>query len=271
MGLGSSISDIFKKKPTYKLFVDVGFAHTVFPQLHTDPFRYIIIDNFLPDTRNTTLKEHFSQTLSLGLGDTNTYDRFRHRSMYDVDLFWPKPALDAPYSPFFSASVIDMLRDTFKLPLSYDTIVAYHHHEKSIEDNYIHNDFAEGHFVEQPLPNGINPWYFQCAHSAPPPGEQSRTMARALAAIYYLNDVWQSSDGGETAFFSANNPATLKTKVEPRNNRLVVFEITPTSWHSYLQSSAPSRDSVAQWFFMDPAESARRFPDIPLWKGSLGY
>ena len=128
-----------------------------------------------------------------------------------------------------------------------------------------------GYFVDAPLPNGINPWHFQCTHSAPPATEQSRAMPRALAAIYYLNDSWQLSDGGETAFFSANNHTALERKIEPVNNKLLVFEITPTSWHSYLKSAAPSRNSVAQWFFMPPQEAARRFPNKPLWKGSLGY
>ncbi|OGC87992.1 hypothetical protein A2419_00805 [Candidatus Adlerbacteria bacterium RIFOXYC1_FULL_48_26] len=271
MGLFPSLEKIFKKDQSYELFTDVGFTHTVRPQVYTSPFRHIVIENFLPEARNAAIKENFARTLAMGLGGETSQDRFRHRTMYDLDLFWPEPSLEGPQSPFFSVSYFEMLRKLFDRPLSNDTILSYHHHDKSVDDNYIHNDFTEGYFVDAPLPNGINPWHFQCTHSAPPATEQSRAMPRALAAIYYLNDSWQLSDGGETAFFSANNHTALERKIEPVNNKLLVFEITPTSWHSYLKSAAPSRNSVAQWFFMPPQEAARRFPNKPLWKGSLGY
>lgn len=271
MRLVSSLARMLKPDTQYELFGDVGLSHIVHPQVFTSPFRHVVIENFLPEAHNAELKEHFERTLSMGVGAEGIQDKFRHRMMYDLDLFWPEPSLERPHSVFFSTSYFAMLSKLFDTPLSNDTILAYHHHEKSAEDNYIHNDFTDGHFIDDPLPNGINPWYFQCTHSAPPADQESRAMPRALAALYYLNDSWKPSDGGETALFSANNHAALERKIEPINNRLFVFEITPTSWHSYLKNAAPSRNSVAQWFFVSPEETARRFPNHPLWKGSLGY
>jgi hypothetical protein len=271
MGLLSTLSRIANPGPSFELFSDIGFTHTVRPELHIDPFRYILIDNFLPEAQNAALRDHFKRTLDAGMGEDGAHDKFRYRKVYDINLFWPQPSLDAPYSAFYSKSYFEMLRTLFRVPLSNDTIVMYHHHGASNNDDYIHNDFAEGHFMDEPLPNGINPWHFQCTHSAPPESEHTRTMARAMAGLYYLNNEWKPGDGGETAFFRSHNPDSLVRKIEPLNNRLVVFDVTPTSWHNYLKSSAPSRDSVAQWFFIPMDECRKRFPSTPPWKGSVGY
>ncbi len=271
MGLFSPLAGLLKPKPSYELFGDLGSPHLVHPQVYTFPFKHIVIDNFLSDTQAAAMREHFTRTLSLGFGAEDSRDKFRYRTVYDVNLFWPSPSLDAPYSPFFSSSYFAMLRTLFNTPLSNDTVLMYHHHKKSVEDAYTHNDFVEGHFVDEPLPNGINPWYFQCTHGEPPADEpKSRTVARALAGVYYLNDSWEPSDGGETALFSPHNRLKLERKIEPISNRLFVFEVTPTSWHSYLKSSAPSRNSAAQWFFMSPEEMAKK-SSRPPGKGQLGY
>src|SRR4051812_22894272 len=119
MGLQSFVQK-FKTEPSYPIFEDLGLTHSVRPQQQTSPFPHIIIDNFLPAAQAISLKEHLEHTLSLGLSTEPSRDKFSHRDVYDVDLFWPAPALDAPWSPFFSQSYFSMLRTLFNKPLSTD-------------------------------------------------------------------------------------------------------------------------------------------------------
>jgi 2OG-Fe(II) oxygenase superfamily len=271
-----SISFLLEKKfpssKNYILFEDIGLPHPVIIQSFSYPFRHIIIDDFLPSDANTALREQFDQILSRSVSEKKDLSRFVRREMYDVDIFWPQPRLDDAHRYFFSLRYFEMLRKFLKAPISNDTILMYHHHDENKEDNYIHNDYLGGFFMEDSLQNDINPWYFQCTHSAPPQSEnKSRKMMRSAAAIYYLNENWDEKQRGETGLFWKNDPRFLAKKIAPLNNRLLVFEVTPFSWHNFMKNNMPSRNSIAQWFFISENDANKRFPNEHPWEGSVGY
>ena len=239
--------------------------------LNTRPFRHVVIDDFLPSHQNAAIREDFSKVLARGEGSQEDRTRFWHRDLLDVRIFWPAPSLEKPFSPFFSHVLFETLGTLFQLPISQDTVLAYHHYAKRSGRLHLHHDYVAGFFQEAPLGNGVNPWYFQCTHSVAPTGGTSRCMVRALTAIYYLNPDWRPGDGGELALFDRRSHAFPAKVIRPLNNRLVVFETSPFSVHSALPNNAPMRNSVAQFFFVRPDDARRRFPSHQCAVQFVGY
>ena len=258
--------ELFPQKVTLDLFEDIGTSHKTAAKRYSYPFTHVSIENFLPEGAYQELVDAYKARLDKGLSMVHDGEKFGRFDMYDLYSFVPKPGLDVPHKFFYSESYFKALESLFNITLSRDTFVTYHHHLPSSQDNYIHTDFSSGYFMDDPLPNGVNPWYYQTPHTKP--SENSRRMGRAIAVIYYLNNLdWNEKLGGETAIFETKEGGTPVRRLAPINNNLSAFEITPHSFHNFMKNSSPSRNSIAQWFFVSPEEMKKRFPnkDIGEW------
>jgi hypothetical protein len=244
------------QRRTFRLFEDVGAPHEVTATIYTYPFRHIVIDNFLPVTVYEKLVTDFNRIFERGLSMTFDQNRFSRFDLYDLFSHVPKPTLELPYGCFFSETHFRMLESALARTLLRDTSMTYHHHEPTPEDNYIHNDYVYQFLGDDPLDNGVNPWYYQCAlHDASPAG---RPVVRAATSIFYLSNEGEGQ-GGETAIFAAKDSASLVRTIAPVNNRLLAFDISPISFHSYLRCTMPSRNSLAQWYYVLEDDALRRF------------
>lgn len=69
---------------------------------------------------------------------------------------------------------------------------------------------------------------------------------RRLSTIYYLNEQWQPSDGGELLIYQPQDSAQLCQRVQPRAGRLVVF-FSEQFAHEVLPAKCVRR-SLTGWF-----------------------
>lgn len=58
-----------------------------------------------------------------------------------------------------------------------------------------------------------------------------RDWSRRLNAILFVHQEWESDWGGELVLRSAMAERETQVSIEPKFNRLVLFEVTPRSWH----------------------------------------
>ncbi len=70
---------------------------------------------------------------------------------------------------------------------------------------------------------------------------------RVVTTVYYLNDTWQQSDGGELVIYDKND--TVLEKLLPTRNTLVVF-LSEEFPHEVLPANK-TRHSIAGWFRID--------------------
>ena len=71
---------------------------------------------------------------------------------------------------------------------------------------------------------------------------------RVVTTVYYLNEEWNESDGGELVVYDENN--NLLTTVRPKANTLVVF-LSEKFPHEVLPAKNKKRYSIAGWYRVD--------------------
>jgi len=71
------------------------------------------------------------------------------------------------------------------------------------------------------------------------------TRNRVLSTVYYLNEAWQASDGGELLLFAPTGDAVIAT-VNPTFGTMIIF-LSESFPHQVL-AARQSRRSIAGWF-----------------------
>ncbi len=224
-----------------------------------EPFRHIVVDDFFTNEAYQDLCRVFNAQLKKGLSETRSRDLFmRSPSGYDAYLFTPDPRGDYPLSVFNSLPWIFSFSSLFDISPSMETKLEFHCHSPGSDDGWAHNDYNLCSFREEKLSNGVNPWYHQCVYTDDVHGKQSGTLKRmrSVAILYFLNNSWKDGDGGEVGLYV--NKQVVK-KVAPINNRLLAFEISPTSFHGFLKNHAHERNSIIQWLHQDPQMMFKKF------------
>lgn len=232
------------------------------------PFRHIVVDDFFKKDFYNHLCVEMKKLLNRGISDTPQRDLFSRLPSPDENIFslTVDPKLGYPLSFFYSREWDQYISGVFNVASSRDTILALHHHEIGSKTSWTHNDFGMCSFKEDRLENGVNPWYYQCIYrddSDKQPDTFRRV--RAVAIIYYLlNDQnWSESDGGETALYTSAD-RTDAFKVAPINNRLLAFEVSPFSFHAFLQNKTSERNSIIQWIHQEPKLMFEKYPESKL-------
>jgi SM-20-related protein len=70
---------------------------------------------------------------------------------------------------------------------------------------------------------------------------------RVVTTVYYLNEQWNQSDGGELVIYDKND--NVLSKVLPKQNTLIIF-LSDTFPHEVL-ATKKTRYSIAGWFRVD--------------------
>lgn len=86
---------------------------------------------------------------------------------------------------------------------------------------------------------------YRPGHYLLPHTDHQDGLLRQLAYAYYLPSP-EPPTGGELELFSGMTSAKL---IEPRDNRLVIFEVGDTSLHQVREVLAGLRISLAGWFY----------------------
>ncbi len=71
------------------------------------------------------------------------------------------------------------------------------------------------------------------------------TRNRVLSMVYYLNEAWQASDGGELRLFASTGDAVIAT-VNPTFGTMIIF--LSESFSYQVLAAHHERRSIAGWF-----------------------
>ena len=219
-------------------------------------FRYTVIDNLFKESFRSELVSYFNKNLR---------DKLRRFPHYDCDVLCIDPKNKHPFNFVYSLEWKNFISNIFPdIPITNNIMAEIQHNHIGSKDGWIHNDYDASHFVNDPVNNGINPWYYQCPYRQEEPNENLITNVRSIAVIYYLNDQenWKEGDGGETALFDEGRNIPLSDyimKTNPVPNRLFVYEINPFSFHSFLSNKKFERTTIMMWYHTSAEDTNKRY------------
>lgn len=221
-------------------------------QVKNRPFRYVVVDNFFTDEHHEALRREFQAVL-----DQKRFHSFGER--YDASAYTPKPGTNEfPSDVMRTPEWLRYFATLFELEITNDEIMSFHHHTVGSASGGRHNDYIACSFRDDPLPNGVNSWYNQCVYedssSTSQPG--TRQVMRAITIIYYVNNECGGKFGGETGIYDGER---LVDTVAPVNNRLLAFEVSPDSFHTFLSNTKYERNSITQWMHQEQELMRTRF------------
>jgi Rps23 Pro-64 3,4-dihydroxylase Tpa1-like proline 4-hydroxylase len=115
----------------------------------------------------------------------------------------------------------------------------------------VHHDYAVKYFFKgDSLPNSVVPIVTRTKEENNQMGA-SFGARRVIAIIMYLfGDDWQEGDGGGTGIYLSKNSEPCEV-VDPKQNRLFGFHISPKSFHAFQGNKKP-RVTIVQWFHVNP-------------------
>ena len=233
------------------------------------PFKYIILDNFFDENIYTGLCEYFDNIKNKGLSEAwAPIKKLSKFNYYDAYMHLLSPKLEYPMKVFYSQEFKNHISDMFDIKLTNDVNVVIHHHKKMSENGWVHDDYNPVGFIDDPLENGINPFKCNCDHELGHGNDWTKEVIRSIAILYYFNnESWSEGDGGETGLYiksKKSNDFELFKKVNPVNNRILIYETCPWSWHKFLQNKKNERNAIVMWFHSDVKYRSNMFPDYKL-------
>jgi hypothetical protein len=233
----------------------------------TSPFSHVVAsDVFTPDVY-MELADATRKILNRGLSETPCTDRFsRGMAGYDAYGLGITHELGRPFDLFLSPEWRDLLSNLFALGHTPYVFAGAHYHCPDGRTGFLHNDFNPIWFPRAPdnaarlqLPDPTL-CDFKTGAGPAPPEEKIETIRGAVVIYYLLNDGWQAGDGGETGLFTSrfDDPAAPAARCAPRNNGLIAFECTPSSFHAFLANRRP-RTSIIMWVHRTVDEAYERY------------
>lgn len=216
------------------------------------PFNYMIIDNLFNQEMYRKLCDKFPSFISRTKpykdqpGATSDYEGYISGLGLNDDL------IDG-YDLFASKELQSFVEKEFNIKTSKYISPSAHFHRAPSKSGFIHRDMNICSFkVTDPnddtfvTTGGVV--YTDDTRSNP----HSVKMIRSIAMLYYLNnDDSHSATGGGTGIYSAYNGGLLST-IEPKNNRLFIFEICNNSYHAFIGANF-DRSAIVNWFHSSPA------------------
>lgn len=219
------------------------------------PFDHVVAECMFTDRFYRAFEAAVTERLGLFTRDMPDYDA----SGYAVT-----SAEDGALALFHSRPWHDLVARAMGVEATGDVNIALHHHEPGGANGSIHNDLNPGWFVGEDRPDGITVadssrcGYWHGDDAVGPTYERIRAVA---VLVYVGNEVWQPGDGGETGLYLSRSQAVDEpaVRVPPRNNTLLAFECTPTSYHSFVSNRRIGRTSLIQWLHRSRDEVVARW------------
>jgi 2OG-Fe(II) oxygenase superfamily len=231
-------------------------------QINKHPFRHCVIDSFFPESMYGEVVKHFQSIKSKGFATTGDAGRFAPFTdvAYPYDGYVYAPRYDdtekrSAMNFFFGYTLNLFVSKLFSLHTSIATEVALHYHPPHNKSGWVHNDFVDKQFhVSNHTSSGV----LLPIKGSFPDGNGYHKLRRTIALIYYIdNDAYTDGAGGGTGLYKnpKENPTTI---VEPLSNRFLAFEVSPESYHAFLQNTF-NRSTIVQWFHSDPHYREQQF------------
>jgi hypothetical protein len=239
------------------------------------PYAHWLARDVFPPAAYEELAASFREVLSRGLSEPADPKRLSRRmkgyDAYSLTL----TRLGGPLEALQTRPWHDMLASLTGVSATLDVSAALHHHKIGSANGKVHNDLNPAWFVDNPKPDGVNVNDPRLCHyqkgEVYRPGQVARATVRAVAALLYLaNGPWREGDGGETGLYRNSRDAVdaPAAKVPPIDNTMLVFECTPTSYHSFLRNVRSERNSVILWLHRPKADAVARWGEerLVIWK-----
>jgi len=172
------------------------------------------------------------------------------------------------YDFFVSKEWRSYVEKTFGLNFNQHVAYSVHYHLgskfKKSESGWAHSDSAYCTAIDDPnkewkIPGRETEY---ADDNEQKEGSKTTKIARAVAVLYYFNNKkkFGLDDGGGTEIFGKDREAPL-FEVEPKNNRALVFEINPFSYHGFKGANF-NRSAIVHWFHSSPPEWVHRNIDL---------
>jgi hypothetical protein len=221
------------------------------------PFKHVVIDNLFDKNTYNEMCELFPSFIEGTLpykdqpGATSNYAGII--SGLSVE------QLKKGYSFFASKYLQSFIEKEFDIKTTKFIAPSAHFHKPPSEDGFIHRDYnivsfldREGEFVDS---GGVA--YTDDTKQNP----NTTKVIRSIALLYYLdNEDSLNCTGGGTGIYESINGDLIKS-IEPKNNRLFIFEITNNSYHGFIGANF-SRSCIVSWFHSEPSYMIERHKDL---------
>lgn len=206
-------------------------------------------------------KDGFTRFNFKGQTSSRPYDAF----------FAEVAAADDPlFNSIWNLPIYYFFLKAFNFPLMPHFSASFHYHLPGSDTGEVHSDFCVESFRQKRLNTGLYTNLNLCLSQPINRVEDLESEkifigARAIGLLYYLNnDDWKPEHGGETAFFASSESSSLIKKVEPINNRLLMFEVSPISFHAFQKNHFTPRCSFTSFLYTSPDNAEARFKQRPM-------
>ena len=250
-----------------------------------EPFRYVIIDDFLKPEVHKQMKEELK---SIPIDHENKYKGvlFTKNPLFieypgdwhDAYRMNLNPAWNMKMNFFQTMAWRDYIQEFFSDPtkiyyreFTNEVLTEVHHHEKFSRDGFIHNDYDPTEFLGSRIYDGMDTSALHPDGRACDNRDMNRRyVCKAAASIYYIGQGSKINEdkpaGGQTAFFKEPilKDSLPAAAVEPVENRLVVFETSPISFHASRTNNTTYRDSIYNWWHCEMDFMKKRYPRIDI-------
>jgi hypothetical protein len=215
------------------------------------PFNHVIIDNLFNQVSYKKLCDIFPEFIARTVpykdqpGATSDYEGYISGLTLDD--------MKNEYGLFASKDLQNFVEKTFNIKTTQYISPSAHFHKAPSKSGFIHRDmnicsFVRNDTAEFVVPGGgLN--YTDDFISDDP---RAVKVIRSIALLYYLNNEDSiESTGGGTGIYDGYNGALVKT-IEPKNNRLFIFEMCQNSYHAFIGANY-NRSAIVSWFHSSPA------------------
>jgi hypothetical protein len=222
------------------------------------PFNYIIIDNLFSQSIYSSICSKFSSFISRTVpykdqpGATSDYEGY----IAGLGL----EDLNKGYDFFASKELQSFIEKQFNIKTSKYISPSAHFHKAPSKSGFIHRDMNICSFD----PNRQNTDFVTTGGVAYTDDSNTNSnsikMIRSIALLYYLNNTdTLGAKGGGTGIYDGYDGNLIYT-VEPKNNRLFMFEICHNSYHAFIGANF-DRSAIVSWFHSSPAYIVHRHLD----------
>jgi Rps23 Pro-64 3,4-dihydroxylase Tpa1-like proline 4-hydroxylase len=213
---------------------------------NANPFPYIVIDNFLPETVLNSVVDEFNKN------ENWAYDTVKWTEPYQVNKFyWPHDVETANNMPK-DLPIISALINFLNSPLMLKYL-----EELTGINNLIGDELLMGGGLHK-IKSGGKLAIHKDYNTHP-----IKKIYRRLNLLIYLNKDWKTEWGGNLELWDKDY-TKLEVSVEPLFNRAVIFTISDDSLHGHpVPLTTPenvSRNSIALYYFteVNPYEGNER-------------
>jgi hypothetical protein len=237
----------YKLHPKESKYIDI--------KQYTDPFNYIVIDNLFNQDVYKKICDKFPSFISRTVQYKDQPGATSNYAGYISGLSLNE--MTDGYDLFASTDLQNFVEKSFNIKTSKYISPSAHFHKAPSQNGFIHRDMNICSFSTKQSAGDFmtcgDVFYTDDTVDNP----NSIKMIRSIALLYYLNnDDSINSNGGGTGIYDGYNGKLIKT-IEPKNNRLFIFEISHNSFHGFIGANF-DRSAIVSWFHSSPAYIVNR-------------